>query len=246
MDKHDDLPDWMEVTEHTRWTPKGYPVPGIGEFSNPGRGWKNVGLVFALRGNAPTGTFTVKEIREGTDVAHYGLASTLGSLVGSGCVAQVTRGGHNAPSRWRLTPKGVRSAQAWVAFYNRCLPIRPTHTQAPEQAVPRQDAASNNTQEGTMIENKTYGEIAATVRDVMRALDVAADDAPRVYALARVAVGKHASTISAWCVAALVVPDCTKLPPMDREWTPAWPQHVPVEDVVTIREVIAMHTGGGQ
>jgi len=97
-----------------------------------------------------------------------------------------------------------------------------------------------------MDTNKTFGEIAATVRDVMHTLDVDANDAPRVYALARVAVGKYASTVSAWAVAALIVPDCTKLPPMDPGWTPAWPQHVSTDDTLAIRETIAKHTGGGQ
>ena len=92
-----------------------------------------------------------------------------------------------------------------------------------------------------MIDSKTYGEIAATVRDVMHTLDVDADDAPRVYALARVAVGKYASTLDAWAVAALIVPDCTKLPPMDPEWTPAWPEHVSANDTLTIREAITIH-----
>jgi len=97
-----------------------------------------------------------------------------------------------------------------------------------------------------MIDSKTFGEIAATVRDVMHTLDVDADDAPRVYALARVVVGKRAATWAAWSVAALIVPDCTKLPSMDPEWTPAWPEHVSANDTLTIREAIAKHTGGGQ
>lgn len=97
-----------------------------------------------------------------------------------------------------------------------------------------------------MIENKTYGQIAATVRDVMHTLNVSPDDAPRVSVLAQVAVGKHASMLDAWAVAALIVPDCTKLGAVDREWAPAWPEHVSVKDTVSIRRMLAKHTGSDQ
>jgi len=96
------------------------------------------------------------------------------------------------------------------------------------------------------MNNETYGQIADKVRKVMDYLDVDADDVPRVSALAHVAVGKRASMLDAWAVAALIVPDCTNLGTVDQEWTPAWCEHVSEGDVQAIRKALAARSGGGQ
>lgn len=58
---------------------------------------------------------------------------------------------------------------------------------------------------------RTYGQIAACVREAMRALGVEASRTDDVKALVDMALRPSGSALDAWCVAALIVPDCRVL-----------------------------------
>jgi hypothetical protein len=57
----------------------------------------------------------------------------------------------------------------------------------------------------------TYGEYADRVRNAMAAMGLDADNTDAVRALVRMALPARASDLDAWAVAAIIVPDCTKL-----------------------------------
>jgi len=63
------------------------------------------------------------------------------------------------------------------------------------------------------MDTNTILAVADKVRIAMKALEVPATDATRVYELARLAVAHtEAGHLTVWTIAALIVPDCLQIP----------------------------------